>query len=59
MLTRLEMSGHTARSNLEKDDGDVTISYYDASRGSLRFAHNPYVPSVPDLWEFFLPMMVK
>jgi hypothetical protein len=45
--------------NLEKDDGDVTISYYDASRGALRFAHNPYEPGVPDVWEIFVPMMAK
>jgi hypothetical protein len=39
------------------DGGDVTVSYYDKSRGSLRFAHNPVEPS--DSYFIYIPIAIK
>jgi len=40
-----------------ESDGEVTISYYDKSRGSLRFAHSP-TPPLP-IFINYLPIVIK
>ena len=39
-----------------ESDGEVVISYYDKTRGSLRFAHNPKPYTPPPV---YFPMIIK